>query len=199
MHYHNVEMSICEAAFFRPRFPANGISFQRLEILHTCLKATQAFFETFLSVPVQLLRSISIFTYTQLAHALVTLHKLSTFESPDWNLDYVRGTVNLGSILDQLIRWFDDVKAHDGFETGDLEEHDVAWRTARKLQRIKQCHEHKVALNSIGIVPEASTPVLHAHIAIEDESLSFFNEDWLQEFLTPWDYPFDGGQPNSIT
>ena len=119
MHYQSVEMSIYEIGFFKTSSASHD--FTRLEVLHSCLKTVQGFFANFLSQPVSVITSLSLFTFTQLAHAVVILHKLSTFEHPDWDLEYVRATLDFGDVIGQLITWFDSVKEFEKYWIGGLD------------------------------------------------------------------------------
>ena len=126
----------------------------------------------------------------QLANAMVVLHKLSTFESPDWDLDYVRQTVDFGNILDNLIRRFNEIQMTQGAEQGKQEGRDIFFRISRKLGRIKAWHEEKTTLRSsrretTSAVPDGA-PVMNG-------DLEFFNEAWLEDILGPWDYQSNVG------
>jgi hypothetical protein len=160
-----------------PLASCNNQDFQRLETLYSGLKATQAFFDTYLALPVYFARSSSFFTHTQLAKSLGFLHKLSTFESPGWNLDYVRETVDFGNVLDQLIGWFNNVKPAERLEQSFVEDfEDIFSRTVRKLSRIKAWHEQKMASSSLG--PEISTTILDADVTINAGGVDFLNDAW---------------------
>jgi hypothetical protein len=167
----------------------NGQAFQRLETLHAGLKAARAFFDTYLDLPVYVVRSLSFFTFAQVAQSLVFVHKLSTFESPDWNLDFVRQTVNFRSILDELIGWFERVKIAEGVEqSSPVNAEDFFSRAMGKLSRVKAWHEQKTGSNSLG--PEMSTTTLNPDVAMNGTSMDFLNDAWLEEMLGPWECQF---------
>jgi hypothetical protein len=190
LHYHSVEMSIFELGLSNPTPSASSYShdFHRLETLHSCLKATQVFFEIFLSLPVDLARSLSFITFKQGAFGLVMLHKLSTFESQDWDLNYVRQTVNFGKVLDQLMDWFDKVKTADLLERRSSDENNIFSRGVRKLGRIKAWHEQKA--ESVSLDPQVSSTIVDADVALNGAPADFFNEAWL-EMLGPWDNQYN--------
>ena len=193
MLYHSVELSILELGFSMPTPVASGNdhNFQRLETLHACLRAAQAFFETFLSQPVHLARNLSFFTYTQIAFGMVMVHKLSAFESKDWDLYYVRETLNFGSILERLIDWFSKVAAAEGTERCDGREvDDIFIRTGRKLGRIKAWHDQRVVSSSLTSTGASST-MLDADVAMDGISMDFFNEEWLEQMMGPSSYPYN--------
>ena len=194
LHHHSAQMSVLALGLSNPTPPASfhNQDFQRLETLHSCLKATQAFFEAFLSFPVCLARRLSFLTFTQTMYGLVLVHKLSTFESQDWDLDYARQTLNLGKILDRLIDWFDKVKAADRLEQGIPEEDDVFSRAVRKLGRIRAWHEQKVG--SLSLESEVSSTTLDIDLAMNGVSADIFDETWLEELLGPWEHQYHVGQ-----
>jgi hypothetical protein len=198
LHYHSVEMSVLELGLSMPTpsslASCNSHAFQRLETLHAGLKLTQTFFDTYLDLPVYFARRLSFFTYAQIAQSLVFLHKLSTFESPDWNLDFVRQTVNFRSILDQLIGWFERVKTAEGVEQGSAENaEDIFSRIVRKFSRLKTWHEQKAGLNMLG--PEMFTTPLNLDVDMNGISMDFLNDAWLEEMLGPWECQFNAEVP----
>lgn len=184
LHYHNVEMSINEIGLARLPLVTNNHGFQQLEILHTCLKSTKDFFELFLSLPVHHFRFLAIFTYTQMTHVLIVLYKLSTFESQDWDLAYVRETLDFGSVLDRIVGWAKNILAHAENDEVNLDEMDVFSRTIAKVEKLKTLHKQKTASSSKAA--EMSSAVFEA--GGEGIPLDFFNDAWLEEMLAPWDY-----------
>ena len=195
MHHNNVEMSVCELGLATSTFLASGNNhdFYQLETLHTCLRAAQAFFEIFLSQPVYVARSLSFFTYIQIAHTLVVMHKLSTFESKDWDLGYVRETVDFGRILDQLISWFNKALTAEGLEQNNPDVENIFSKTARKLSRIRAWHDQKMASSSL--TAGASSTELDVDVAMNGTSVDVFDEAWLEQMLGPWDYQYNPEMP----
>lgn len=199
LHYYGVETNVLELVLSMPATFAsvNSQDFHRLETLHSGLKAVQALFDTYLALPAYFARNISFFTYTQIAKSLVFLHKLSTFESPDWDLDYVRETVGFGNILDQLIGWFENVKITEGItEPSGEDAEDMFSRCVRKLSRIKAWHEQRTRSGSLG--PEPSTTIPHGGATMTGDSMNFLNDTWLEEVLGNWDSQYNDGSHNSI-
>jgi hypothetical protein len=196
LHYHSVEVNIYELGLSMPTPLASchGHEFQRLETLHSSLQAVNAFFDNFLALPLHLARSLSFFTYVQIAPSMVLLHKLSTFESQDWNLDYVRETLNFGNIIDQLIGWFGRVQNMERVEQSSVEEtEDIFSRTLRHLSRVKALHDQKTASSLLG--PEIITTVPDADITMIGVSMDFLNDAWLEEMLGPWESQYNARLP----
>ena len=195
MHYNNVDMSVCELGLAIPTSLAigNNHDFHQLETLHTCLRAANDFFEIFLAQPAYVARRLSFFTYTQIAHTLVVMHRLSTFESKEWDLGYVRETVNFGRILDRLISWFGKVLTAEELEQSNLDVESIFARTVRKLRLLKTWHDQKMALGSL--TAGASSTVLDGDVAMNGASVDFFNEAWLEQMLGPWDYQYNPELP----
>lgn len=191
MHYHCVEMSIYEIGFFKTSATAHD--FTRLDILHSCLKSVQAFFSDFLSQPVSVVSNLSLFTFTQLANAVVILHKLCTFEHPDWDLDYMRATLDFGDVVGQVITWFESSKEFERYWIGGLDSSDVASRTARKMRRIKAWYDQKMSqkMSVNSSVPELSSTMPDTDA---DEPMNggfeFLNGAWLEDLVSlgPWNY-----------
>lgn len=163
-----------------------------MEILHSGLKAVQAFFDTYLALPAYVAERLPFFTYTQIAKSLVFLHKLSTFESTDWSVEYVRETIDFGEILDKLIGWFENSKSVERLGasyTGDAQ--DTSSRSVRKLCRIKAWHEQKIASSSLG--PEVSTTMPTADGTVDGSCMDFLNDAWVEELLGSWDSQYNEG------
>jgi len=195
MHYYSVEKSIFEIGLGMPTSLAGSDwhDFQRLETLHACLKASQALFEAFLSLPVSIARYLSFFTYTQMGHTLVVLHKLSTFECKDWDLSYVRETLDFGRTLDELIGWFERVVAAEELERGSLAADDIFSRTVMKLGRIRTRYQQNRALSSSTIGTSSNMPDIN--LALAGASMETFNEAWLEQLLGPWDFQYNAEIP----
>lgn len=168
----------------------SSMDFQRIDLLHACLQATKGFFEKFLSLPVSHLKYISIFSFTQVANAMVVLHKLTMFECPGWDAKYVRGILNFSSVLDQLISWFEVINEGAPVPPGEQVEGEHS-HVAKKLMRLKAWHEQELARAGHG--PSIPQPFLEGDIVMGGEDFNFLNDSWVEEFLGPLAY-----QPNLI-
>jgi hypothetical protein len=85
----------------QPLNTAHSRDFYRFEILYTCLESVGKLFETFLAIPAASYWSFSLIHFSQLAFALNLLQRLSIFEDPTWDLQYVAEKVNFLHIIDR--------------------------------------------------------------------------------------------------
>src|SRR5580700_7033839 len=102
MTIYDTELSVHEAALSRVPIVSTNPNFHRLESLYSCLQAAKSWFDIFLAFPPARYIGLSTLTFTQLAHCVVVICRLSTFDTPDWDRSLVRETVNLSAVLDQL-------------------------------------------------------------------------------------------------
>ena len=77
-------------------------SLQQLDVLHACFKSTQAFFASFLSIPIERHYIITIGMLGQLFHAIGALYKLSQLDVPGWDVAWVRRTLDLSYVLERI-------------------------------------------------------------------------------------------------
>jgi hypothetical protein len=111
---------------------------RRVENLWKCFMATKEFFETFFSVEVMPLCTypyISMATFTQMAHCLVVLFRLSTLEAPGipWDKQRVVKELSFGDVVRTWAKRWDTIAQSiklDGETASELEEY--PWFCAQK-------------------------------------------------------------------
>ncbi|KAF5650991.1 hypothetical protein F52700_226 [Fusarium sp. NRRL 52700] len=81
-----------------------------LTCLRNCLHAMQSFFDILLCSPVDLLLRRSILTYDQILYVMLQAVKLFLVEIPDWDTQSIRQTLQLASILDQMISRYEEAE-----------------------------------------------------------------------------------------
>jgi hypothetical protein len=72
------------------------------DITYNCFLSTRSFFESFLSVPAESYFAFSIVNFGQLFHAIGALYKLSFFDVAGWDVNRVRNSLDLSSVLNQI-------------------------------------------------------------------------------------------------
>ena len=83
--------------------------------------------------------------FTQMAHCVLALFRLSTMDDPVWDRGLVRDTANLSLILEQIIEKHTQVKVMADLDPGVSEDNDIFSATARKLKATKTWWDAKVA------------------------------------------------------
>jgi hypothetical protein len=96
---------------------------QRIESLGSCLTTVKSWFNTFFCLdtfPLSCYPHVSMAYFTQMAHCLVALYRLSTFESPDipWDRQRVRQELDLGDIFKLMADRWEQVPPAAGIEMG---------------------------------------------------------------------------------
>ena len=184
MHLHSTELIVNEVALAKGEH-FDGPDFQRLDCLYTCLHAAQNWFDIFLKIPVADYVGVSISEFTQLAHCMIALYRLSTFEWPGWDCGLARDIVNLSAILGKLAANFEQVKAAVGRNEGDSMPWDVFTVTAGRLGQIKTWWDTKLSAEAI----EPSLATMNENIG--EASMTMLDDAWLQDYLGTGPYRFD--------
>jgi hypothetical protein len=159
LHVHNAILTLHEYSLSINRSKSisadSSNQLQRLESLWTCLSSTKAWLTTFFSLesfPLASYPLISTAIFSQLAHCLVALFRLNTFESPDvpWDRQKVKQELDLKDILKLWIERWEQVPAATGLVTSMMsgEEDDIWSFTREKILAISSWYELKLAAMS---------------------------------------------------
>ncbi|KAL6232026.1 hypothetical protein BDW75DRAFT_243386 [Aspergillus navahoensis] len=116
LHHHYATLTLHESALTSSPASSIMLDFQQLEHHYACLEAAKSWFELFLSIPPVEYIGFPFSIFAQMAHNLVILYQLSTFEDPSWDVATVRKTIDVLAILDTVIRNMTEVAATAGLE-----------------------------------------------------------------------------------
>lgn len=188
IHYHVAEVSLYEAGLCQSTLATNAIpNFKRVELLCACLQAIKSYFEIFFSIPVVNYIALSMPSWSHLTYSLTILQMLSSFNHPDWNLVYVRETIDFITVLDRLIEQLDTVNTLAGYE-----EIDMFSPVAKRMNRVKVCVEGKMAGHSEGAVGSEPGPIPDFGPVPGTEDLSdffqFVDDAWMRDMMEPLEY-----------
>lgn len=124
----------------------NGPDFQRLELLYACLESVRKFFEIFLETSPASYWNLTIIHFSRFACALSLLQRLSTFEDPTWDLQYVAAKVNFSGIVDQICNHMDDALRYGGSELSNSSECvTIFTRITPKLRMLNVIYESRMS------------------------------------------------------
>lgn len=113
--------------------------------------------------------------FYQLAHAIITLYRLSTFEAAGWDQRLARDTVNYSDILGEVVKRMKQVKEAAGLDIGIQESLDVYSLASHRFQTIEEWWDVKIAL-------ETAPPALNDEA--RDETYAACVDDlWLKDIL----------------
>ena len=120
-----------------------------------------------------------------MAHSIIALYRLSTFDEPDWDRGLVRDTANLSLILGQLVTQLAHVKAAVGLDLGSSEDTDLFNTTSRTLGSIKTWWDSKVAAETVGPATAGFDETM-AEVPME-----LLDDTWLKDILGAGPYQFE--------
>ncbi|EXJ80523.1 hypothetical protein A1O1_08669 [Capronia coronata CBS 617.96] len=175
------ELSIHEVALHKTPTGVDGPGFQRLEGLYTCLSIVKSAVDNFFTLPVSEYPYLSFPYFAQLCRSIVILFKLATLDDPLWDTGFVRSTIDLGLVLDQLIHNLGQLSAAGGdcvngifAKTANIFMSVKSWYNAKRGADAVQSHD-----SALPMVDENS--VLHEPTILQD-----LDDAWLREALGSW-------------
>ncbi|KFY10185.1 hypothetical protein V491_07780 [Pseudogymnoascus sp. VKM F-3775] len=153
LHLHHAALTLHEhclgtcSAKTVPPDPSKTL--QLAKSLWTCLEATKSWFTLFVSadiLPLSSYAEMPMALMSQMAHFIVALYRLSTFECPgvSWDRQLVREEVDLGVMISILTEKWGGVPAAAGLDTSGPGVHNVWMLTNRMLGKVASWWEMKV-------------------------------------------------------
>jgi hypothetical protein len=181
LHLHNTEISLYEIALARSAAPpsTDGPDFKRLDFLYACLRATNSWFDIFLAIPPAHYIGFSISILTQMAHCIIVLYRLSTFSHPDWDLGLVRQTLDLSTVLEQLIQKFAQIRVAAGIHDDSRDENNIYCSTRRRFEAIKSWWDGR----GVPVAePRRAGGVAGGDLIVGGEWMEAWDDSWLDIF-----------------
>lgn len=176
MHYHSLLTYLTETALSIPLST-------RQATLHACLTSTHAFFSFLFSIPLVDYYKLTYVTWSQMRHILVVLYRLSSFESPDWDLSHVRNILDLSTIIQNIISQFEKIQWWSN-RNGDQGE-GILSRFIPRLKEYKEAFERKRAI----ILGETDTPSTETSpLPMDDLMFGQLDDAFWQEILADWNW-----------
>jgi len=135
IHEHSLKLAHSKSTTMDP-----ATQTRHIHNLCTCLSAVKSFFSIFSNTnnfPLQCYPYLSIGTYSQAAHCMVALFRLTTFESPNipWDRRRVMREIDFGETIRTWLELWVRVPAAAGLE-GDMPPggvHEIAWKNTEKI------------------------------------------------------------------
>lgn len=175
LHLYSTELKVHEVVFARPPIVFNSPGFQRLDSLYSCLQATKSWFDIFLGFPPASYVGFTIPIFTQMAHCIIALFRLTTFDDPIWDRGLVRETADLSLILERIIEKHNQAKVAADLNYGASEGKDVFSETARTIVSIKTWWDAKLAAELTDNAVLNETP--------GDMNMDLPDDQWLKDIL----------------
>lgn len=178
--------------------PTSTTSLERIDSLWACLSATKSWFTLFFCldvIPLFQYPQLAMPVFNQLAHCLIVLFRLSTFESPNWDRKRVRQELNLGETVKLMASRWEEVATAANLNEGGIHNilgpaHDPdhgPWAyTRKKLLVVAHFWEMKLA-SMVQSEEGRSTTASNNNFAVgsfdqqQMEQMDFSNMDWLND------------------
>lgn len=182
LHHHYTSLTLHESALSNASIMSKNLNFQQLEYLYGCLEATKSWFNLFLTIPSAEYTGFPFSIFAQMVHNLVVLYQLSVFEDPAWDVNTVRQSANVLSILSTVIESMSQVASLAGLE-GESDS-DIFSRVAKMYQSVLMGWEEKMGPESLPLSSMQSTQSLPEPL----DSMPFNfpmvgDNDWLSDML----------------
>lgn len=120
---------------------------------------------------------------------LAILQMLSTFEHPDWNVSWLRETINFPELLGKLATNLSEVKAALNLDPTTEERLDMFSQSAKKMNWIKMFVEKAIP----GMSGQAGESRIEDNTSADmfdfngDEFMDFMDDAWMKDMLGPWE------------
>lgn len=177
------ELSIHEVGLSQAPNLFTGFANQRLLCLYSCLNATKAWADVFLSIPLVEYVGLPISSFSALVHSFMGMYRLSNFEHSEWDLGLVKETLDVSLFLGEAQQRFAQVKEAAGLDQGDSGgrgvETDTFSNLAERLRVLKMSWDesHGSSITQLN----DTTP----NDDIGDFPMSLLDDDWLSKLLSP--------------
>jgi hypothetical protein len=187
MQYYAAEVALYEIGYSKSQKLANADNhdFQRLDLLFACLQAVKQLFNAFFRIPAQSYLSFSLPTWLCMSNAVKALYSLSTFNHPDWNTVYVRQTLDLYWVIDEVSK-----QLHKAQQELRSDQNPIFDRVVTKLALVRKFCEGKMNPQmSADLQPDARNDQTTDVTRVPD--LPFLDEASFRELMTFWDYEME--------
>lgn len=205
-------MSIYEILLRRPQAPVsnNVPDFTRLEELYQCLQTVKKYFDHFMVLSNQALRSISMMVPVQLSQGLVILYHLTVLDDPIWDRSAVRKTLDILDLMERIAVKFERVPV-DLDVVNDMPDGFMFTRAAKITRSLKICWAKEIneilkndtsssrsgsgsGSGSYETAPSSIESVNLDGMNLDDVD-NILNNSWFSDYLAPYDYPGSGLPP----
>ncbi|KAI0873121.1 hypothetical protein GGS24DRAFT_464915 [Hypoxylon argillaceum] len=190
-YINNAKLTIQSLAIGRPMAPdsANLAQIQRLRDADATLTTIENWLAVFFEMPLFDWIGINVDVFAQFTHCLVVLFKLTTLETPGWDLEEVQRRANVFEILDRAAETVDRVPATLGIVDAEGLRRGLLFKTSYLFRAIKtlflaemgpQKQQQSLPAaegGSLGFVDDGYFP--------DDFLTSLWDEPWLSDILRP--------------
>ncbi|KKK19655.1 hypothetical protein ARAM_001655 [Aspergillus rambellii] len=119
LHLYYAEATLYETCLSKPTGVDGDIDFTRLDDLYACLYALKKWFQLIFDFPIKAWLCLPSTIILPVAHCLVTLFRLTTFEYPGWDGATVRQSLDVLSVTQQVADKFTEAAEQVGHQNQD--------------------------------------------------------------------------------
>lgn len=172
----------------------------RLESLTSCILSLKSWFEIYLAIPISTYIDISFPFFTQLAHCVVILHRLSVLEDPGWDRSVVRETVDILAVLERVVVNFRSLSAEGG--DGGVVRADIfaklawifesvrVWTRGKLVTIFGEDTMHKQTWNGEDALGLQAGFGESGDAGVDMMMVNGIDDAYLNDMLGPWSYDF---------
>jgi hypothetical protein len=179
MELYTTELSIYEVGLSQAPDIFSGQHNRRIECLWGCLSAIKSWTDVFLSITPSQYVGFSALIYSNMTHCIVGIHRLSTFEHPEWDRALVGEHLDIISFLEECEKNFARVKEEGGLDIGGSEDVDSFSRMASVIRAIRKSW----GATNVSTMTLIGMP---SNSEVMDFPIDFSDEDWLKDLLDSW-------------
>lgn len=178
--------------------PPSTTNLERIDSLWACLSAAKSWFTLFFCldvIPLLQYPQLAMPWFNQLAHCLIVLFRLSTFESPNWDRKRVRQELNLGETVKLMASRWEEIATAANLNKGSTQDilgapndpdHGPWAYTRKKLLVVAHFWDMKLASmvqseDGGTTVPNNNEFVLSSFDQQQMNQMDFSNMDWLND------------------
>ena len=173
-----------------------GIESLQIESLYMALEATKNWFDVYFTFPPAHYIRFTIATTTQLAHSIVMLYRLVTFDHPGWDRDLAKRVCGFAEVLNAVTDRMEQVQLAAGLDySGDPSHLKLFDTNARKMALIRSWWQAKESAQ----IPSPRLRPPDPSEATGTSPMNLSSETWLNDMLMtedflsePFDFPTDG-------
>ncbi|PHH84331.1 hypothetical protein CDD83_2107 [Cordyceps sp. RAO-2017] len=189
---HCVEAQVHSIAIFSGQMAPVAM---RATSMYSCLKATMAWCDNLLAMPVLEVSGMTFAAYVSLSQILGILYRLTISEDPAWDRELLRSSADLPMLLGRLISLFE--KVNEAYYAG-LEDPDsitpflkVSWLLRNARNTWEPAFRHYLGSSLIppsGEAASSSTPTDPGAAAADNsQHVDMGDFAWMADILGPWE------------
>ena len=158
--------------------------FRRTENLFTCFRAIRSFLEIWLAMTPHDFLDLPFPMFCQAGHCLIVLYKLTVFEDPMWDREYVRNTLDVLTTLDTMVDTLYQAAKIIG-DDNEMVEQNFLTKGCRVMAQMRAGWASKLETPStvLPITPATN----HTEEPASDMFADLMSDRWLTDMLATWD------------